>query len=103
LGIVSFYSSHGSVDYALALLEMAKREGLSEVYIHSMLGRRGERPETGAIYTEKIEKECQRLGLGKVVSVIGRYYALDREENWDRVEKAYRLYIHGEGRKVKQM
>jgi 2,3-bisphosphoglycerate-independent phosphoglycerate mutase len=103
LGIVSFYSSHGSVDYALALLEMAKREGLSEVYIHSMLGRRGERPETGAIYTEKIERECQRLGLGKVVSVIGRYYALDREENWDRVEKAYRLYVHGEGRKVREM
>jgi 2,3-bisphosphoglycerate-independent phosphoglycerate mutase len=102
LGIVSFYSSHGSVDYALALLEMAKKEGVSEVYVHSMLGRRGERPETGAIYTEKIEKECQRLGLGKVVSVIGRYYALDREENWDRVEKAYRLYVHGEGREVRE-
>jgi len=100
LGIVSFYSSHGSVDYALALLGMAKKEGLREVYIHSMLGRRGERPETGAVYTEKIEKECKRLRMGKVVSVIGRYYALDREEHWERVEKAYRLYVHGEGRKV---
>jgi 2,3-bisphosphoglycerate-independent phosphoglycerate mutase len=100
LGIVSFYSSHGSVDYALALLEMAKREGLPEVYVHSMLGRRGERPETGAIYTEKIERECRRLGLGKVVSVIGRYYALDREEHWDRVEKAYRLYVYGDGRRI---
>ena len=101
LGIVSFYSSHGSVDYLFSLLKMANEVGLKDVYIHSLLGRRGERPESGAIYIEKVDEEIHRLGLGKVVTVIGRYWALDREENWDRVEKTYRALVYGEGRKVK--
>jgi len=100
LGIVSFYSSHGSIEYLLALLRLAKREGMKQVYIHSLLGRRGERPESGARYLEQIEGEAERLGVGRVVSVIGRYWALDREENWDRVEKAYRLLVYGEGKPV---
>jgi len=101
LGIVSFYSSHGSIDYLFSLLKMANDVGLKDVYIHSLLGRRGERPESGAIYIEKVDEEIHRLGLGKVVTVIGRYWALDREENWDRVEKTYRALVYGEGRKVK--
>ena len=100
LGIVSFYSSHGSIEYLLALLRLAKKEGLNQVYVHSLLGRRGERPESGARYLEQIERETERLGVGRVVSVIGRYWALDREENWDRVEKAYRLLVYGEGKPV---
>jgi 2,3-bisphosphoglycerate-independent phosphoglycerate mutase len=100
LGIVSFYSSHGSLDHLLALMDMAKREGVERVFIHTMLGRRGERPESGARYIAKVEEECERLGLGEVVDCIGRYWSLDREENWDRVEKAYRLLVHGDGRKV---
>ncbi len=100
LGIVSFYSSHGSLDYLFSLLKMATDVGVKEVYIHSLLGRRGERPESGAIYIEKVEEETRRLGLGKVVTVMGRYWALDREENWDRVEKAYRALVYGDGRRV---
>jgi 2,3-bisphosphoglycerate-independent phosphoglycerate mutase len=101
LGIVSFYSSHGSVDHLLALLELAKREGLREVYVHSLLGRRGEHPESGARYIQTVEQAVDSLGLGKVVSVIGRFWALDREENWDRIEKAYRWLVYGQGRAVK--
>ncbi len=100
LGIVSFYSSHGSIEYLLALLRLAEREGVERVYIHSLLGRRGERPESGARYLEQIEGETRRLGVGQVVSVIGRYWALDRDENWDRVEKAYRLLVYGEGKPI---
>ena len=101
LGIVSFYSSHGSVDHLHALLKLAKREGLKEVYIHSMLGRRGEHPESGARYIQSVEEETERLGLGRVVSVIGRFWALDREENWDRIEKTYRWLVYGEGKAVR--
>ncbi len=101
LGIVSFYSSHGSVDHMLALLELAKREGLKEVYVHSMLGRRGEHPESGARYIQMVEEATERLGLGKVGSVIGRFWALDREGNWDRIEKTYRWLVCGEGRAVR--
>lgn len=101
MGIVSFFSSHGSLQHLYALLEMAKREGLKEVYIHAMLGRRGEKPESGARYVREIEEKCHALGLGQVVSVIGRYWSLDREENWDRIEKTYRLLVFGEGRPVR--
>ena len=100
LGIVSFYSSHGSVAHLKALMHMAKERGVKEVYIHGMLGRRGERPESGAIYIEEIERETEKTGLGKVVSVIGRYWSLDREENWDRIEKTYRWLVEGKGRHV---
>jgi 2,3-bisphosphoglycerate-independent phosphoglycerate mutase len=100
LGIVSFYSSHGSVDHLLALLEMARREGVPEVYIHGMLGRRGERPESGAIYIEQVERETARLRVGQVATVIGRFWSLDREEHWDRIEKTYQMLVHGRGRPV---
>jgi 2,3-bisphosphoglycerate-independent phosphoglycerate mutase len=100
LGIVSFYSSHGSVDHLLALMEMARREGLHEVSIHSMLGRRGERPESGAIYIEQVEREAERLGVGLVATVIGRFWSLDREEHWDRIEKTYRMLVEGQGQQV---
>ncbi|UCC65231.1 MAG: alkaline phosphatase family protein [Anaerolineae bacterium] len=100
LGIISFYSSHGSVEHLKALLHLAKRIGVPEVYVHGMLGRRGEKPESGAIYVGDIEAECERLGLGRFVSLIGRFWSLDREHNWDRIEKSYRWLVHGEGRPV---
>jgi 2,3-bisphosphoglycerate-independent phosphoglycerate mutase len=101
LGIVSFYSSHGSLEHLLALLELARREGVKEVYLHSMLGRRGEHPESGARYIEQVEQATAELGVGKLVSVIGRFWSLDREENWDRIEKTYRWLVYGEGRQVR--
>jgi 2,3-bisphosphoglycerate-independent phosphoglycerate mutase len=97
LGIVSFYSSHGSVDHLLALMDMAQREGVPEVYMHSMLGRRGERPESGAIYIEQVEREAERLGVGTLATVIGRFWSLDREEHWDRIEKTYQMLVEGQG------
>lgn len=100
LGIVSFYSSHGSVEHLKALLRMAKQVGVPEVYIHGMLGRRGEKPESGAVYTNDIEAECKKLGVGQFVSLIGRFWSLDRENNWDRIEKSYRWLVFGEGRYV---
>ena len=103
VGIVSFYSSHGSVEHLNALLEMARRLEVPEVYHHAMLGRRGERPESGAIYIGGAEKEMERLGVGRLVSVIGRFWSLDREENWDRIEKTYRWLVEGKGRPVKAL
>ncbi len=100
LGIISFYSSHGSLDHLFALLRMAKEQGVPEVYIHGLLGRRGERPEAGAAYMEDVEKETERLQLGKASTVIGRHWALDREQNWDRIEKTYRALVFGEGNRV---
>jgi len=97
MGIVSFFSSHGSIEHLFALMELAKREGVRDLFIHAMLGRRGELPESGARYLSQIEERCRRLGLGRAVSVIGRYWSMDREENWDRIEKTYRMLVYGEG------
>jgi 2,3-bisphosphoglycerate-independent phosphoglycerate mutase len=101
VGIISFYSSHGSVEHLLELVRMARDIGVREVYIHGMLGRRGERPESGAVYTETVEKECARLGTGRFVTIIGRFWSLDREENWDRIEKTYRALVEGRGEPVR--
>ena len=100
LGIVSFFSSHGSLDHLLALLKLVKQESVGKLYLHAMLGRRGERKESGARHLEMIEKEMEKLNLGRVVSVIGRYWSLDREENWDRIEKTYQMLVYGEGKPV---
>ncbi len=97
IGIVSFFSSHGSIRHLFALMELARREGVGNLYIHAMLGRRGEMPESGAHYIGSVEKKAAEIGLGKVVSVIGRYWSMDREENWDRIEKTYRMLVRGEG------
>jgi 2,3-bisphosphoglycerate-independent phosphoglycerate mutase len=100
LGIVSHYSSHGTIDHLYALLRMAKKFDVRKVYVHALLGRRGERPESGAIYVAKVAEMCRELSLGEVATVIGRFWALDREFNWDRVEKTYRALIHGVGTPV---
>ncbi len=100
LGIVSFFSSHGSINHLFALMDLAKQEGIKDVFIHAMLGRRGETPESGANYIEKVERKAEEINLGKVVSVIGRYWSMDREENWDRIEKTYRMLVYGEGTPV---
>ncbi len=102
MGIISHYSSHGTIRHLFALLKLAKDAGLRDVYVHGFIGRRGEKPESGAIYVEKVEEMCRTLGVGEVVTVIGRYWSLDREGNWDRVEKAYRALVYGEGAPVRE-
>lgn len=97
LGIVSFYSSHGTIDHLNALLQLAARRKLKDVYIHCLLGRRGEKPESGAIYVQEVEDMCSQYSVGMVATVMGRYWALDREENWPLIEKAYRALVFGDG------
>lgn len=97
LGIVSHYSSHGTIRHLFALLQLAKLCELEEVYIHALIGRRGEKPESGAVYVAKVEEMCRSLGIGQVVTVMGRFWALDREQNWDRIQKTYRALVYGEG------
>ena len=81
-------------------MEMAKAQGIENLFIHSMLGRRGEMPESGPLYINKIEEKSLSLNIGQVVSVIGRYWSMDREGNWDRIEKTYRMLVYGDGTKI---
>jgi 2,3-bisphosphoglycerate-independent phosphoglycerate mutase len=102
LGVVSFFSSHGSLNHLFALMDLAKQKGISNLFIHAMLGRRGEMPESGASYIKRIEEKIAEIQLGKVVSVIGRHWSMDREGNWDRIEKTYRMLVYGEGTLIRQ-
>lgn len=100
LGIVSFYSSHGSIAHLEALMRLCKERDVDNFFIHAMLGRRGERPMAGARYIGMIEDECLKIGRGKVAGVIGRYWSLDREENWRRIERTYRWLLEGHGTRI---
>jgi len=100
LGIVSHYSSHGTIRHLFALLRLARDMGLEDVFVHALIGRRGERPESGAVYVSKVTDMCRSFDVGRVVTVLGRFWALDREENWDRIEKTYGALVHGKGTHV---
>lgn len=97
MGIVSHYSSHGTIRHLFGLLEMASAYDLRKVYIHSFIGRRGERPESGVHYVKRVQEKTRELNCGELVTVMGRYWSLDREKNWDRIERAYRALVEGEG------
>jgi 2,3-bisphosphoglycerate-independent phosphoglycerate mutase len=100
MGIVSFYSSHGTIRHLFALMRMAREQGVSPVFIHSFIGRRNDKPETGAAYVEKVEETALELGVGTVATVMGRYWPLARESTPERVEKAYRALVYGEGHRI---
>ena len=81
----------------MALLEMAKRYGLTKVYVHCFLDGRDTPPSSGKDYVQQLADKMQEIGVGEIATVMGRYYAMDRDNRWDRVEKAYRAIAYGEG------
>lgn len=95
MGVVSFYSSHGTIRHLFALMKMARLAGVGRLYIHSFIGRRNDMPETGAVYVEKVEQAARELGLGEIVTVMGRYWPLARANTPERVERAYRVLVEG--------
>jgi len=96
-GLLSDGGVHSHNTHLYALLELARKEGLREVYIHCLLDGRDTPPQSGDTYLEELEVELARIGIGRVASVMGRYYAMDRDNRWDRVEKAYNAIVRGEG------
>ena len=83
-----------------ALLEMAKHLGLEKVFVHCFLDGRDVPPSSGKEYVEQLQNKLQEIGIGKVATVMGRYYAMDRDNRWERVEKAYAAMVYGEGEKA---
>ena len=96
-GLVSDGGVHSHNTHIYGLLELAKRNGLSKVYVHAFLDGRDTPPASGKGYVEDLEAEMKKIGVGEVASVMGRYYAMDRDTNYDRVEKAYIALTKGEG------
>ena len=96
-GLVSDGGVHSHNTHIYGLLELAKRNGLEKVYVHCFLDGRDTPPASGKGYVEQLEEKMKEIGVGKVASVMGRYYAMDRDNNYDRVEYAYKALTRGEG------
>ncbi len=96
-GLLSDGGVHSHNTHLYGLLELAKRNGLEKVYVHCFLDGRDTPPESGKGYAEDLEAEMAKIGVGKIASVTGRYYAMDRDNNYDRVQKAYAALTKGEG------
>jgi len=96
-GLVSDGGVHSHITHLYGVLEMAKKFDLKKVYVHCFLDGRDTPPASGKGYVEQLEEEMKKLGVGKVASVCGRYYAMDRDNNYNRVEMAYKALTKGEG------
>ena len=96
-GLLSDGGVHSHNSHLYALLELAKRHGLEKVYVHCFTDGRDTPPESGKDYIQELQAEMDRIGCGEIATVGGRYYAMDRDNHWDRVEKAYRALTLGEG------
>lgn len=96
-GLLSDGGVHSHNTHLYGLLEMAKREGISNVYVHAFLDGRDTPPASGRDFVAALEEKMAEIGVGKIASLSGRYYAMDRDNNWDRVQKAYDSLVSGEG------
>jgi len=96
-GLLSDGGVHSHNTHLYGLLELAKRNGLSKVYVHCFLDGRDTPPASGKGYAEELEEEMKKIGVGEIASVTGRYYAMDRDNNYDRVHLAYDALTKGEG------
>ncbi|MDH5596652.1 MAG: 2,3-bisphosphoglycerate-independent phosphoglycerate mutase [Candidatus Peregrinibacteria bacterium] len=97
MGMISDKGVHSHVDHLFALLEWAKKEGLPEVYIHCIGDGRDVEERSIKKYLRQLQAKIDELGVGKIATVIGRYYAMDRDKNWDRTKVAYDLIVNGKG------
>ncbi len=97
IGLVSDGGVHSHFDHLLALLEMGRREKIKKVFVHAILDGRDTVPYGARPFLEKLEQLCREYQNGCVATICGRYYAMDRDQRWDRIERAYKAYARGEG------
>lgn len=97
MGLCSDIGVHAHIDHLFALMDYAKSAGVFKVFIHCFMDGRDSPPTSGAGYLEKIEQKISEIGNARIATVMGRYYAMDRDKRWDRIEKAYRAIVDGFG------
>ncbi|MFC5401254.1 2,3-bisphosphoglycerate-independent phosphoglycerate mutase [Cohnella soli] len=96
-GLLSDGGVHSHIAHLFALLDLAKKEGLNDVYVHAFLDGRDVSPDSAVGYLTDLQKKIEEVGVGRIATVQGRYYAMDRDKRWDRVEKSYRAMVYGDG------
>ena len=97
MGLLSDGGVHSHITHLFALVKMAKEQGLEKVYVHCFLDGRDVPPSSGKSYVEQLQAKLDELGTGRIATVMGRYYAMDRDKRWDRVQRAYDAIALGEG------
>ncbi|SDN84632.1 2,3-bisphosphoglycerate-independent phosphoglycerate mutase [Acetanaerobacterium elongatum] len=97
IGLLSDGGVHSHNSHLYGILELAKKAGLTKVFVHCLMDGRDVPPTSGAGFINDLEAEMARIGVGKIATVMGRYYAMDRDNRWERVEKAYAAMVYGEG------
>lgn len=100
MGLFSDGGVHSNNEHLYALLKMAKKYKLENAYVHAFTDGRDTSPHGGAEYLKKFEKKAEEIGVGTMASVVGRYYAMDRDNRWERTQQAYDLLVHGKGTEV---
>ena len=96
-GLLSDGGVHSHFDHIAALVELAKRQGLTKVYLHCFMDGRDVPPQSGKGFVQQMQQKLKEIGTGKIATVIGRYYAMDRDNRWERVEQAYNALVDGIG------
>jgi len=96
-GLLSDGGVHSHVEHLFALVKVAKDSGIQNIFIHAFLDGRDTSPTGGAVYLAELQAKLKEIGAGKIATVIGRYYAMDRDNRWERVERAWKLIFLGEG------
>ncbi len=99
MGLLSDGGVHSHVRHLYALIEAAKRKGFEDVYIHCFMDGRDTPPASGEMYITKLKEKMQEKGIGKIATISGRYYAMDRDKRWERVKLCYDAMVNGEGKK----
>ncbi len=97
LGLVSPGGVHSHTDHLLGIVRTAKKAGIGDIFIHAFMDGRDTDPQAGAGYMEQLQKQLEEIGAGTIASVCGRYWAMDRDKRWDRVQRAWDMLIHGRG------
>jgi 2,3-bisphosphoglycerate-independent phosphoglycerate mutase len=100
MGLLSDGMVHSSQEHAYALLKLAKDHGARRVFVHCFLDGRDTPPASAIRYVEAMQQRCREIGVGEIASVIGRYYAMDRDKRWERIELAYKMLVDGEGERT---
>jgi 2,3-bisphosphoglycerate-independent phosphoglycerate mutase len=100
MGLLSDGQVHSSQEHLYALLRLAKQRGLERVFIHCFLDGRDTPPSSAAHYIEALQKKIEEIGRGQIASLIGRYYAMDRDKRWERTQRAYELLVKGKGERA---
>ena len=97
MGLLSDGGVHSHIEHLYGLVKMAKKAGLTEIYIHALLDGRDVPPASAADFIDACNAELEKIGAGKIATVMGRFYGMDRDNRWDRVSKAYAALVYGEG------